>query len=229
MKWVQRFFIILSVALGILLTLDLRYTRGYFLGRLVPLTQMYASAGTMSSVSYRVERVRPGVLRFQLTNRSFFPKFFWIYRDNDLQFKLTDSTLFEYAGRIVFDSPYKKSVESYGFDCGTGLGLASINPWENFSLEKTERSIYHRFQFDRMLSVRRDSIFYDPIHLEPLMTIKKGAGWVWHPAASLDPQDSVSVRFYLPVHAPFSGKRYDVVSNPVKFSYLDLIDGWREQ
>lgn len=211
----------------ILLGIDLWLMRGYYLADCIaPMNMSLTGEGNLN-MEYQIEQIRPGVFQFRITNRSFFPKFIWLYRNHERLYTLTDTMLFRCADRVKFNYPYKMSTESYGFGCGTGLGVASINPFETFITEKGYEDLAGYYSFYSNLAIRQGNVFYDPLYGQELAIMNEDQELEWCNTPHLTNADSVELQFFLPVHSIFTGKRHDIYSNPVKVAYLDLLKAQR--
>ena len=84
--------------------------------------------------------------------------------------------------------------------------------------------MFENISLARDLSFRNGSVFYDRLYLRPMFEIEDSKEIEWKNESMLSFSDSVEVQFFLPVHSIFSGKRFDVISNPIRVSYLNLLE-----
>ena len=213
----------LVVALVLCIALDLNLTRGYFLSKITPEPQMGNVANGNLGIKYEVTKKANGQYQFSLKNQSIFPKFFFLYiwRSNQLFYTLEDSTIFFYGSRTKINYPILEREDSYGFDCGTGLGVATINPFESFTEKKSYEELTKFHNFRSLLTFEKSNKLYDLFCRAPLAKLAKDIQWI--DSCPLTYQDSVEVRFFLPVYSIFTGKQHNVYSNPIRLSYLDMI------
>ncbi|MGB1243334.1 MAG: hypothetical protein ACPG49_12475 [Chitinophagales bacterium] len=231
MSFLKRLFKIISLLAFILLCLvfaDLKLTRGYFFMYLVATPQMGKFADDFEgSFEYTIKKKANGNFDFRLQNKSIFPVNLILYRNDKFFYALDDSTLFDYAERAKLNFPIKVRGQGHGFDCGTGIGLATLNPFEEFDLELSYKELLENFSLYQDLTfeiIRNDStLWVDCIHLQPILAISKQKKYSLLKDTKITQKDSVYVEHYLPVYSIFTGKQFNVYSNSIKLSYLDML------
>ena len=129
-------FPLLLIFLGILiLILDLKLTRGFYLSTVAPEPIFDVYSENNLSLFYTIRRMENGNYELEFKNNSITPKQFYLY-EWETFFKLSDSILFYYASRDKINFNGRVKEDYYGFDCGSGLRTVSINPFERFKVEK---------------------------------------------------------------------------------------------
>lgn len=125
--------------------------------------------------------------------------------------------------------PHFSTDFEYGFDCGTGVGMTAICPRESFRIEKTYKELLENYDYTYDHFKEEDSlgiITNDLYHQKPLIELVEHEFKILE-NASVKRQDSVDVRFYIPVFSPIKGDLYYIKSNTIKFSYFDIIEHMR--
>lgn len=213
---------------------DLYFTRGFFLNYLVASPQMGELTNDFEGeFEYTIHKKANGNFGFRLQNKSIFPFNLILYRYgspniyNHYFYSLPDSTLFDYATRAKLNYPINVKKQGYGFDCGTGIGVATLNPFEEFDLEMSQDELLEHIDLFQDLTLtlhRNDSTFLvDFIYLEPIVVQSNQEEYSLVRDSKITEKDSVDVEFYLPVYSIFTGKQFDIYSNCIRFSYLDMI------
>ncbi len=237
MSFLKSLFKTISLLAFILLCLvfaDLKLTRGYFFKYFVAMPQMGEFADDFEGgFEYTIKKKANGNFDFRLQNKSIFPVNLILYRNdspnryNHFFYTLEDSTLFDYARRAKLNYPINVKEQGYGFGCGSGLGTATLNPFEGFDLELSYQELLGRYNLvgDLTLRVtRNDSTFFlDFVHLRPIISHSKPYNYSLIKDTKITQKDSVDVEFYLPVYSIFTGKQFNVYSNSIKLSYLDML------
>jgi hypothetical protein len=121
--------------LAVLIMVDLHLLRGYYLGGCL----FVPEERFRGNFTFTVTKNAEGTLDLYLANNDlrYYPLI--VYRNEALFFNLTDSVIFEYAHRYtLLDRGEKIFDTGGGFDCGTGIGLALIRPFESFHLKNVK-------------------------------------------------------------------------------------------
>lgn len=117
------------------LFIDVHIFRAYYTAPYIldPFGKTYESfEGRMT---YTVNENSDGLYDFEIKNNSFGYHPIILYRD-DVWFDLNDTVFFNYAGRFKLTGTRNKLFDTGGgFDCGTGISIALIRPFESFQLK----------------------------------------------------------------------------------------------
>ncbi|MEZ4886339.1 MAG: hypothetical protein R3E32_16505 [Chitinophagales bacterium] len=221
------------VSIGFLLLLlcvfaDLQFTRGYFLKYVTAMPQMgEITEDILGSFEYHIQKKENGNFDCTIRNNSIFPVNLIVYRNEAFFYNIEDSTLFDvgYATRVRLNLPHGIVEENSGFDCGTGIGLATINPFEKFQQEDIFETLANdHFIQSSLLEpiINGDSLLAIP----PLIFDKTKSNFVFTGTdkRNVNYKDSLELKFYLPIYSIFTGKQFNLYSNCIKLSYLDLIE-----
>jgi len=217
--------LIVGLILYILLYLDLKLTRGYFLSKIAASPRIgQLSEDKKTAMIYTIQKKADGTIISYFKNNSLTPKFIISYRFDDIFQKVNHDFFLDKAARKNISSSRKTKETGYGFDCGTGLGSTSINPLESFYIERDYQDFLESFDLSRNLAERRGgAMMYDLLRLRPLFETKNNE-LIWLNEGNISPKDSIDVKFYIPVYSIFSGKQTNVYSNVIKVSYFDLLN-----
>lgn len=232
MKKLKKFALLILSLLIISLIVDIFIFRGYFLADYTGSKKTYGDySNKVSKISYSVKKLGNSNYYLTLDNNSFSPIYIWSYRNEELIQKFNDSILFQYASRYKIKFPLKETEYHYGFDCGTGVGMTAIRPFESFSLEVNYNYLLDFFdiRYDHYNEINlKDSVINDLFYNKPLFLEDNGK-FLFVKNIAIGKKDSVKVNFYLPTFTFFRGEIIYAKSNEVKFSYLDLLNKIKER
>lgn len=178
---------------------DIHFRRGYWF---YEVTDQLVSFPTIFDkpdvdMSYEISSNPDGSWRFRFQNNDFSYRYFYAYRNGRKDFDLTDSLFFLCASRYIVVGKTDSLVDDPGFSCGTGLSSIFIRPYEVF--EFTTRSLDPMIHFGCLAAQRDDmKAFYVT-------------------------NDSIDLRFYLPVYAIGAEHYGAVASNQIRIPF-DRID-----
>ena len=205
--------------------LDVFLFRGFFLSEFISDDEYGKMTEPPTNLHYEI-RKKGDEFTLKFENESLVPHYFWTYRWNELMQKVPDSVFFAYAGRMQFTYPHLSTELNYGFDCGSGVGMTAIRPRESFEITKSYselvESYYYIYDHFNQLE-RTDSIAKDLFHQKPLVTLVDNKFKLLE-NKFVRKSDSIEVKFYLPIFSPVKGHISYIVSNPIKFSYFDVIE-----
>lgn len=226
---------ILVVVIISTLYLDLRLTHGFwidmfYLEKNFGYDFEHKRIEADNSVEYTVEVNESGSYLLSFRNKSIVPKYFLAYRDS-IYFNMTDTNFFHYSTRCSIqlpDTTVNNGWSSLGC-CGTGIENVSINPFEHFQIEKTEKELFDSFLVYTLLSYQKDSCYYELLDDELLYCSDRDYNMNWVSQKTRSKIDTVEIQFYLPVYSYFTGDESFVYSNKLRVSYSDLISNFQER
>jgi hypothetical protein len=228
MNAVKKIFLGFVILLLLLLIIDQQLYRSYFLSKITPHPEIGQMNNSEGQIKYQIQKLENRTIRFELQNSSLLPKFIFGYRNDELRIKSGFDLIFDNASRKNWQTDYKIKKSHPGFDCGTGLGIFSINSFEKISKEESYSEFLSRFHI-RDLIIEKDSNGYDIIYGEPLLVRKRDGEQYVAKDISILESDSIEVQFYLPTYSIFNGKQTNNYSNSIKVSYLDLLAQYMEK
>ncbi|MFK7933687.1 MAG: hypothetical protein AB8G22_09260 [Saprospiraceae bacterium] len=148
-----------------------------------------------------------------------------IYRFDSVFYELTSDKLFQQT-RLKASYDNFLSEESSGFDCGTGLGLVTINPLENYSIKLSKKALLDKFYSCHQFSFRLNNQFVDLVNKESIFH-RNESNISINSDLKLDTQDSMKIQLFIPLYSLISGKEHRVYSNEIKVSYKDIIENFK--
>lgn len=183
------------LAFLILVVFDMHIFRGYLFEKvfLRYKTDFIANPQTVN-FKYLISQNSDSTWNFYLKNNEPYYRYILCYRNNQIDFKLTDKLLIGYANRVKFDLGDKILEDDAQFFCGTGLAPILIRPYEEFN-----------WNFSNI---------YDLVYEHHYITsYDKEIN-----------TDSIKLQFFLPVYALNSAKPFRVYSNSINISYNRLMN-----
>lgn len=203
--------------------IDLYACRGYVIPQFISSSTTNNQEVAQADFAYSVTKQGKDDMRISIKNNSILPFVFMTYRNDEVFFQLKDDQIIQHGLRYMLVSPENRSDTSYGFDCGTGLGWATINPYESLEATIDYDDILSGFSIVNTPSVIVEDTILDPFHWQPLAYLNEGRDWVITDDLSRFEKDTIVVKYFLPVHSLFSGQQKNAYSNLVKIPYLDLL------
>jgi hypothetical protein len=181
------FIIVFSLAL-----VDMTYNGGQLFLKFCPNPKMDEFADHTDPVTYEIQRNEGGGFKFMIMNNSPIPKILFGHRLYS-SLKLTKKDLFILASRkeMIFNEVMIK--DSYSFDCGTGLELMILNPYQKF-----EQVISYKDLLERVGYIKNKELLSSYL------------------------KDSIKIRFFLPAHSIVNGLQTNSYSNSISISTKDL-------
>lgn len=207
---------------------DLQLTRGYFLNHFTALPKMGETVNDFEGkFDYKIHKKEDGNFSFAIQNHSILPANMIVYRNDAFFYDIEDSLFFVYgnASRPRLKLPHGIVEDGVGFDCGTGIGMATFNPFEKLEGELNRSELIDNYFLLSSLTepiAERDSFIAPP----PLFfdTLKSNFVFTGRNSRDINFKDSIEVQFYLPIYSLFTGKQYNVYSNPFKIAYLEAVN-----
>lgn len=189
--------------------MDIYTFRGYYSSMVKIQTGLYDSKQKSTSV-LRIRKTDDNIYHFHFKNNSILPIYLINYRNDHYIQNITDSSFFNYF------HPTLPQIQNYQnrFDCGTGLGLTSINPLETFEIVKTYNEIIEeaRFMLSNQIDNKTDLPQYDLIpNPQNLETTTVTA-------------DSISIEYYIVLYSFVSKTEMQIISNQINISLTDLME-----
>ena len=192
MKRIIQIYYGLIIVLTITL-IDLTYMNGQFFLMLCPNPKLGEMAQHSMPMSYNIRINSNGDYIFTMENNSPIPKILYGHKLIDSTLKLTTNDLFNLASRVQINTSGLEYKDGYGFDCGTGLGLMTINPYQQFQQIVSKRVILKWLSYPK-LTGKFENCF----------------------------EDSIKVRFFLPSYSIINGLQSNTYSNSISISTKDL-------
>jgi hypothetical protein len=161
-------------------------------------------------LSYTLTELTDGHYERKITNLSWRPFLVTMYEFEDWRYNLPDEMLLRYASRyVVRNNRTDLEIDSgIGFDCGSGLGMTLIRPWETFvdtvGFEEITPDVYLRHQLRFLKSGYAHDLLTGTQIGDPLqgkLDQYDGASLL-----TMVPDDALEVRLYLPVADYFTGE-----------------------
>lgn len=227
-KAIPNVIISMALSISIYFLLDTYLTRGHFTQKIYS-QRLYEDAIDGSSIlDFQINRLENGNYCLKIKNRKPSIFYFRAYRNDKIFLNKNQIKIFNY-GRIKIETPIYKSKQSSGFDCGTGLGLININPYEGFTEELNYDQFLEKISLKSQVTRKRNTTYYDIIYDKPLIQDKRMIGSERNNENKIVEMDSISVSFYLPVYSIISGQEMIVSSNSIKISYQDVLNKLMEK
>ena len=203
---------------------DLYAYRGYVISHLISSPTTNNQEVAVANVTYSMTMQGQDDIHISIKNNSILPFVFQTYRNDEIFFRLEDEQIIQHGLRYILVYPKNRSDASYGFDCGTGLGWATINPYEAFEATINYDDILAGFSIVNTPSVIVEDTILDPFHWQPLAYLNEERDWVFTDNLSRFEKDTIVLKYFLPVHSLLNGQQMNAYSNLVKIPYLDIID-----
>lgn len=227
-KTLNKIIISIVLSLSIYFLLDIYLTRGYFSQRLYPERLNRKAIDGSSLIDFQINKLRNGNYGFLIKNRKPSIFYFIAYRDGKVILSKDQVKIFNY-GRVKIETPIYQSKENSGFDCGTGLGLITINPFEVFKKELNYDQLLEKISYRSQITRRRDTSYHDLIYDKPLILKERGSWREINSRSSIEEVDSISVSFYMPIYSIIRGQELKIYSNSIMISYKDVINKLAEK
>ncbi|WP_196896039.1 hypothetical protein [Aureivirga marina] len=219
----KRILIQLSIFISILI-IDLYVFRGYF-----------SSSVIISPNEWNYEIDRSSKLSitknnnkylFNYNNNSLSPKYVLNYRSGKKLMKFNDTIFFYSLRKNLF--PNYDTDYSNSFDCGTGLDLISINPFDSYKIEKTYQEIINECSYSDYF---KKTEYFQKKFPKQFKHLK------YHQIDSLiikekdfiSNKDSVKVEYFIVMYSYLSKDRLRTVSNKINVSLKDLFESYIER
>lgn len=225
MKYLLKIFL----ALCLFLLADLYLTRAYFLSTIlykIAYTKRFDFGGAYEASDdfiYTIKQINPEEYTFTIKHQSPFPKLLYAYRDQRIFCTLDDRTLWSHALRdnIIYKKDSLKA--HYGYDCKTGLGLISINPFESFEITSRLEDFVDFLDLSKCVE-KIDTVYYHQTNSRSLSKGKQQEEGNWVNKIPIQQSDSITVQFALHYYSFLTGKSKGAYANELKFNYQQIID-----
>lgn len=203
--------------------IDLYAFRGYYSSNVLALFSDKSDSIGVADFDYKITPLGNDFFKFKIKNKSLLPAYVLTYRYDQLLYQLDDTKAIQLGLRSKILSPERLGDASYGFDCGTGLGMVSINPYENFEDTISYEQLLQSYNLINQLStVIKDTVF-DPFHHQVLFYWDENKTMIWNQDMERLNTDSIELQFFLPTHSITDGKQLNAYSNVLKISYIDIV------
>jgi hypothetical protein len=224
LKNIYKVSILLISAIAVLLIGSLIFDIYFYRGRTVDFDDEKITLGSFVEESYingnfkyRISQLPPDKYIVELENTSIEPYLFWLYEYPDWGNSLMDSIVIKYARRFKIYSKGEiisnKSLAQ--FDCGSGLGVSIIRPYECFRDTLTSKELFGMISFRSFLKVLPDNKYLNKITgsiIEDKNISLDSLSVNFQDLSS----DSLDIEFILPVISYMNYKHSIVVSNKIK-------------
>lgn len=202
----------------------MKITRLYFLSNITTEIDFGGNYEEDDQLKYTIQKIDSTNYRLKIKNKNWLPYYLIGYRNDEIFYQLIESNLFNLASRKRINYKNDTLGFHYGFDCGTGLGMFSINPKEVFEDTKKLEDLTNHFNLTDYV-FRKDSIFYSRINRKPILTINENGelNWIIN-NKNLLKDDSIKIQFALPYYAVLTGEAKVAYSNELVFNYVDLLE-----
>ena len=203
--------------------MDLYLFRGYFLDLTsYPLSNKVIESEVVKSDDLELKIFKKDdFYNIKFKNKSL--KYFYAttYRW-DINFPMNDS-IFSLHYRTKTYYPKYENNYNNSFDCGTGIGYFSINPFENFSTKISYKKLIENYlEGNHFVNTKNDTIF-DLIYNKPLIVKNRNKEFEIFKRDDIIKKDSVAFRLYIPIYSYNFQKLIYVKSNPFNVAYLDVV------
>ena len=205
------------------LMVDQKLLGSYFLSKITAYPKLGEIKNEKTNITYQVKKVADDRIELTIHNQSLIPKYLLGFRYYWVVPKDIDERKFRLASRKSIRAPLKRSKDSYGFGCGTGVGVFSLNSNEKITKEKSYSEIFQLFQISDLYFKKDANYYYDIFYGKPIFTENADRELILVEDVKVTDKDSIDVKFYLPTYSIFNGNQTDNYSNGFKISYLDLI------
>lgn len=224
-KIIVRIIIIQFLIFIAIVLFDLYAFRGFFTSKIHINPDPWGSEQTYSC-DFSIEKTKKNNYLFSFKNQSLFPKYFINYRWREYSQSITDSVFFRYDRKNLH--PNFGFDYSYSFDCGTGLGLSSINPLESFTIEKSYLQIIEESSY--MSLFRKSNFLYKNIKKKYIdLNHKQLDSIIRTDIKLISETDSIEIEYYIMMNSFLSKKDIYTTSNKIKVSLKDLLNKYIER
>jgi len=208
-----------------LIIIDLYVFRGFYTSKIHIKPDAWVNDQT-HSCKFQIEKIANDKYLFTFKNNSILPKYFLNYRNEEYLQKITDTMFFDYSGKNLF--PAYGFDYYYNFDCGTGLGLSSINPLETFKIEKNYKDIINEFcHFGTIMKTsffnKRTEKPYTELSFEEIDSL------IINGSELVSKTDSVQIEYYIKMNSSFSKNGIYSVSNKINIGLNDLLSQYKNK
>lgn len=195
-------------------------------------TTKYDSTQPSEHLAYTLTELINSRYERKISNRSWRPFLVTMYEFKDWRYSLPDEKLLRYASRYVVRNKRTdlKIDSGIGFDCGSGLGMTLIRPWETFVDTVGLEELMPRVFFRNQLAFLESGKAFD--HLTGTAIGDPQGDLAQYDAASLMtmvPDDELEMRLYLPVIDYFNGKLARVYANGLSVGRWKLLEREMEE
>jgi len=204
-----------------LITIDLYVFRGFYSSKVYIQYEEWNN-DQIYSCELKIEKISNDNYLFTFRNKSILPKYFLNYRNDKIRQKVTDTIFFNYLEKNLFPA---YSFDYYRrFDCGTGVGLSSINPLESFRIEKSYEDIINESSsLNRIKNItffNKRFIDLDYYEIDSLIVNE-------NPLVSIN--DSIEIEYYINMNSFISKDVNYIVSNRINVSLKDILDQYKKR
>jgi hypothetical protein len=231
LKYIYKVSILLISVIAVLLIGSLIFDIYFYRGRTVDFGDEKITLGSFVEESYinenfkyRISQLPPDKYIVELENTSIEPYLFWLYEYPNWGNSLMDSIVIKYARRFkIYSKGGIISNKSFAqFDCGSGLGVSIIRPYEYFRDTLTSKELFGMVNFRSFFKVLPDNKYLNKITgsiIEDKNISLDSLSVNFQDLSS----DSLDIEFILPVISYMNYKHSIVVSNKMKI-HLDKIN-----
>ena len=208
-----------------MILLDMKITRLYFLSNITTEIDFGGDYEESDEIEYTIQKNDlTADYKIRIKNKTWLPYYLLGYRNDEIFYQLNETDLFNLASRKRINY-YRDTLNfHYGFDCGTGLGMFSINPKEVFEDTRSLEDLTNHFNLTDYL-FRKDSIYYARINRKPIFKIKETGQLNWIiPNKNLLKEDSIKIQFALLYYSVITGKAKVTYSNELVLNYIELLE-----
>lgn len=218
----KRVLLIQFLVFLLLIIIDLYVFRGFYSSEII-INPNHPFITENNSCCFKIKKETDDKYIFTFKNYSLFPKYLMNYR-NEQYFQSVHSDLFfNYIDAIIF--PAYGTDYNLNFDCGTGLGLSSINPFESFKVEMTYKEIIEDISW---LDILSNSMYLEERYSfeKPFYDLEYDEidSLIVEVSQNVLITDSVQVEYFVPLYSFVSKDRINMESNKVTVSMKDILD-----
>jgi len=163
----------------------------------------------------------------RITNESWRPFLVTIYEFKEWQYELPDEMLLRYAGRYVIKNQRTdlKIDSGFGFNCGSGLGMTLIRPWERFVDTVDFKGLMPFVSIGDQLAFPDDNFAFDRLTGTRIGDpSRERSQYKETSLPAMLPNDALEVRLYLPVMDYFTGEPARVYANGFLIGRWEMLE-----
>ncbi len=223
MKYLKDLLTLLLILISIAI-IDMKITRLYFISKIMREIDFGGNYQEGEEIKYTIQKIDSSNYKLKIENKTWRPHYLIGYRNDEIFYQLNASNLFNLASRKRIN--YKRDTLNfhYGFDCGTGLGTFSLNPYEAFEVTKNLRDLIDHFNLTDYV-FRKDSIFYARINRIPILKVNRNEDLNWIiKNKNILKDDSIKIQFALPYYSVLTGEAKVAYSNELVLPYIELLE-----
>ncbi|AFM04757.1 hypothetical protein Fleli_2387 [Bernardetia litoralis DSM 6794] len=208
-----------------LITIDLYVFRGYYTSKIIIQPNSWRNTQNYSC-KLTIEQKNNNKYLFKFKNKSIIPSYFLNYRNEKYFQNINDTLFFTYIRKNLF--PAYRFDYYNSFDCGTGLGLTSINPFESFEIEKTYNDIIEESYHQDLL--KKTDFFHNKVKKSyEDLDYKEIDSLLKKESEIISITDSIEIEYYTIMYSFVSKEEKYTKSNKINVSLKDLLEKYKTE